>query len=462
MQLNLSFGIWTACYKVLKLYLALSDFVTLSPTEQWLRRILLSEKAYSLSYSRYKRAVLTSVMALITVLSCIFFVANDLINGYSYSFLYLGLCLVLSIVSLLLNRAGFFNLARVLLALTVNATIFVFTILEPLETGQFIFYIPAAICSLVLWQSEKRAKVFFIGLPILLFLISFLFEATLVPSRVFTQHYIKTSLIINFTLAIVSSSCAVFFLMSVNYQSEKILTESNNEISKKNLELIRLNKQLDRFFYSTSHDLRGPLTSVLGLINLTEKESDIQQIKVQLGLMLNRVQYLDEIICNITDYARNVQQHVNKSTVSLSQLLEIVIAKLQLKETDTDIKISNQVSRDLQLITDGKRLETVFFNLLSNAVKYSDSTKTSQYINITEESTETAIKINIEDNGVGIPAEKLPLIFDMFVKVHERSSGAGLGLYVVKETLEKIGGSITVTSHENQGSVFTVALPKVS
>jgi hypothetical protein len=402
-------------------------------------------------------------MGLITIFCCTFFIADDLlINQSHYSLPYLLACLTLSTASLWLNREGFFGAAKILLALMVNATIFVFSEIEPLETGQFMFYIPAAICALVLWQEEKKAMILFVTLPTLLFLTSLVFEFDLLPSRALTHEYIDTSLFINFTLALIACSCSVIFLVKVNTESEKILTESNNEISKKNLELVRLNKQLDRFFYSTSHDLRGPLTSILGLIHLALKENDLEQVRNQLALMSNRIHHLDAIVGNIVDYARNVRQDVYHDHVLLAYLMDNTVQKAGAMGSGGQIEIINQLPVDLFVISDEQRLEIVFINIISNALKYADPHKNRKYVRIFAEITEKVVKVSFEDNGVGISGERLPLIFNMFVKAHEKSSGAGLGLYVVRETLEKIGGRITATSQVGVGSVFTVELPRTS
>jgi signal transduction histidine kinase len=98
-------------------------------------------------------------------------------------------------------------------------------------------------------------------------------------------------------------------------------------------------------------------------------------------------------------------------------------------------------------------------NLLANAFKYSDSSKSKQEIKIVANLSDTHWRFTIQDNGVGISEEHLPRIFEMFFRASESSEGSGLGLYIVKEALEKLKGKITVLSKLHEGTSFTITLP---
>jgi signal transduction histidine kinase len=99
-------------------------------------------------------------------------------------------------------------------------------------------------------------------------------------------------------------------------------------------------------------------------------------------------------------------------------------------------------------------------NLLSNAFKYSNPNIDSPYLKITGSATSTQIELSMQDNGTGIDEQYLPHIFDMFFQANEKSEGSGLGLYIVKETLEKIQGDIRVHSELWKGTEFIVTVPK--
>jgi signal transduction histidine kinase len=123
------------------------------------------------------------------------------------------------------------------------------------------------------------------------------------------------------------------------------------------------------------------------------------------------------------------------------------------------VKVSIEVPHHLTIISDKTRLEMVLGNIISNAFKYYDSSKGNSFIAIKLIANESTIEIEIEDNGIGIPNDYLGKIFDMFTRAHETAKGAGLGLYIVKETLLKLNGSIRVESNVGAGSKFTILLP---
>ena len=120
--------------------------------------------------------------------------------------------------------------------------------------------------------------------------------------------------------------------------------------------------------------------------------------------------------------------------------------------------LDNKLNDSVEVQSDAYRLKVVFSNLISNAIKYHDLAKDKPYILISCDKNH-GYHINVEDNGIGIPEEHQSKIFDMFYRAHDRSEGSGLGLYIVKETLTKIGGQISVASEHGKGSTFSITLP---
>jgi signal transduction histidine kinase len=117
------------------------------------------------------------------------------------------------------------------------------------------------------------------------------------------------------------------------------------------------------------------------------------------------------------------------------------------------------VQDDLVIIGDSFRLQVVLNNLLSNAFKYRDSSKEKSFVILRAEVIGANLVIMVEDNGLGIPETHITKIFDMYVRAHETSHGSGLGLYIVKETVEKLGGRIEVASEVSSGTSFTITIP---
>jgi hypothetical protein len=235
-----------------------------------------------------------------------------------------------------------------------------------------------------------------------------------------------------------------------------LLSKKATEVQNDNLTTV--NKELDRFVYSASHDLRSPMISVKGLIEIAQEEDDISQIKEYLTLMHESLTQQDKFISDIIDYSRNKQKQVCIELVSLNKLIDDAIAQHQhIKEAHT-ITIKKEILTD-EIVTDGLRVRIILNNLISNAVKYSDANKDAKQIAIKTYEKGPFYVIEIEDNGVGIKEEHLARIFEMFF-VTDSNMGSGLGLYIVKEATEYLNGTIVVNSEKNIGSTFTVTIPK--
>ncbi len=229
--------------------------------------------------------------------------------------------------------------------------------------------------------------------------------------------------------------------------------------NRQNEKLEKANKELERFVYSASHDLRAPLSSLTGLINLSGMTSDVNTIREYHAHMHNRIQVMDKFIKEIIDYSRNTRVEVLEERIKLRQLIDEVTDSLRFVNGSSSILLQNSIDESLELLSDKYRLKVVFNNLIANAVKYHDLTKPDPYIKIAGSTENGAYIVRIEDNGMGIPAEHTPRIFDMFYRAHEKSEGSGLGLYIVRETLSKMGGQIAVDSTHGKGSTFLITLP---
>ena len=241
-------------------------------------------------------------------------------------------------------------------------------------------------------------------------------------------------------------------------EMEQKRQEAENTLRKQNEELVKINKELDSFVYSVSHNLRAPLMSVLGLLNLVKKD-DCDTPEVFLSMMEHSIHKLDDTLKEILDYSRNARNEIVGEEVNVKGLVEDSIERL--KYLAGSEKIEKQLDIDGRLLfhTDGSRLAVVFNNLLSNSIKYRDPNKRNQFIYISIGITGESLNIIFSDNGIGIREELIPRIFNMFFRATEKSDGAGLGLYIVKETIEKLGGTIQVKSALGEGTEFNIMLP---
>ncbi|NCP83701.1 MAG: PAS domain S-box protein [Bacteroidetes bacterium] len=227
------------------------------------------------------------------------------------------------------------------------------------------------------------------------------------------------------------------------------------------MELRKRNSELDRFVYSASHDLRAPLSSLLGLINLADtmtndKESEFIQIY---QMMEKSVKKLDDFISEILDYSRNHHLPIVSEEINFEEEINQIIKSLDYLNKGTTWKLSISIIGNSVIKSDKKRLKIILNNLISNAIKYLNGSKPTSEISITIEQNPNEAIIYVKDNGIGIKQEYLTKIFEMFFRATEKSTGSGLGLYIAKETVERLHGSICVNSTFGEGSIFTVRIP---
>ncbi len=266
--------------------------------------------------------------------------------------------------------------------------------------------------------------------------------------------------------------------MLVHEQKEEIqaqaeeLAESNEEIKSINhrleehvelrtADLHKSNEELDNFVYRVSHDIRAPLSSLLGLVGLMEIEKDSGQLNQYLKMATKSINKLDGFVRDILDYSRNSRMHINRVAINFPELLQSIQEELQYMENATRLEVIKEFNINHPHYSDTRRLHIIFRNLFSNAIKYQNLYLNSPYIKFNISSEKEAAFILIEDNGVGIDAPQIPKVFDMFYRGSELSTGSGIGLYIVKETIEKMGGFITLQSKLGAGTIITIKLPNI-
>ena len=224
-------------------------------------------------------------------------------------------------------------------------------------------------------------------------------------------------------------------------------------------ELRKTNNELDRFIYSTSHDLRSPIASVLGLVNLARLELKDEKSLELMGMMEQRMKKLDSVIRDFLDLARSKKSEANIKPVSLNLLIDEVVSDVKFAKDAPSIRLIYDRSADFMFHSDFSLMKTILANLFSNSVKYHDISKADPYIRVSYRKLDYKIQIDVEDNGQGIRVESLDKVFNMFYRASANSEGTGLGLYIVKEAVEKLNGTIFAKSFYGSGSTFTILLP---
>ncbi|ADR21718.1 hypothetical protein MATR_06490 [Marivirga tractuosa] len=230
-----------------------------------------------------------------------------------------------------------------------------------------------------------------------------------------------------------------------------------NAIEKMNTKLMKVNSELDGFVYSASHDLRSPLASLLGLINLGR--SDTQNIELYLDKMEKSVKRLDDFIAEIIDFSSNERKEVVCDQLEFEPIVDNIIEELSFLDSNERVRKNINIQQSCIFQTDKRRMAIIFRNLISNALKYYDDSKENPFLKIEIRSNSKSAHIIIEDNGIGISKNEQEEVFKMFYRATERSTGSGLGLYIVLETVEKLGGVITMSSERYKGTKFDIIIP---
>jgi signal transduction histidine kinase/ligand-binding sensor domain-containing protein len=246
----------------------------------------------------------------------------------------------------------------------------------------------------------------------------------------------------------------VLFLMIFSIYKWRV-----NDVQIRNRELQKVNSELDKFVYSASHDLRAPLASVLGVVNVARLDKDEDQRENYLNLIERSIKKLDGFISDIINFSRNARLEVVYTEVDFEKLVNEIMDDL--KYMDEDSRITRRISTigSGRFYTDSIRLKIVLSNLISNSIKYHNLSGKNPFIEVKiKYDTHTAI-IKVIDNGLGIPEQHLPNIFKMFYRANENSKGSGIGLYIVQETIQKIEGTITVKSKLGAGTEFEISIP---
>lgn len=227
-----------------------------------------------------------------------------------------------------------------------------------------------------------------------------------------------------------------------------------------NQELKTANYELDRFVYSTSHDLRAPLNSMLGLIEIAKDDTNEDITREHLIMLKRSAKKLDGFICDILDYSRNARMEVAMEEINFKELITDITENLKfIGDNNRAIEFITEISGETSIYSDKNRLITILGNLISNAIRYQNAQIANPYVRIQIQISQTETRIVIEDNGIGMSEEVHSKIFDIFYRVSHESVGSGLGLYIVKEAVNKLSGEIKVQSEIGKGTTFLIKIP---
>lgn len=239
--------------------------------------------------------------------------------------------------------------------------------------------------------------------------------------------------------------------------------KSNQLLKQRNEQLEKAYNELDQLIYSASHDLRGPLTSILGLSQLIRTEKLTPNQEGYLKLIDNSVTKLETILNGLAEFSKVHGLYEDFKLVKSEEFLDAVVEKLYLVEPDLkEINLERNIIQEGEFYTDAARLEVVLFNILRNAVHFRHADHKAAKVIVSMDIKPDKAVIAVEDNGIGIEPDHIDNIFRLFYRGDSRSRGAGIGLYAAKESVQAMGGSLKVESESGVGSKFQITLPGIS
>ncbi|HCW07085.1 MAG TPA: hypothetical protein DGG95_06955 [Cytophagales bacterium] len=386
----------------------------------------------------------TYLVVIYFIIDCFFFVVN-LFNPEGIPWLFIS-GIGLSVIGLILLRKGFTDLSLFLFLARANALAYYFSSTETSDTGTFLYFLADALAPIAFYGYKDRWKgIAYSSVTFILFLV-----AEFKPDE-FSPDQAHFYFITNFTFVLFTAGFIFLFFDRINRKAETAIIEKNKALEK-------ANEELDRFVYHASHDLRAPLSSILGLTNIYNKEDKREEIDNIIQMIANRATKLDSFIKDILAYSQNARTNIKPEKVVLRTLIDECIDSIKYNMNFDSIQFEFEVDPSHSIVTDANRLKVIISNLLSNAVKYADKHKEKQFVKIKSEVLGESVKITIADNGIGIPEEFKEKVFEMFFRAHLQSEGSGLGLYIVKECVKKIGGQIEIQSKLGKGTSVTLSL----
>ncbi len=395
--------------------------------------------------SEKRKIILGAYLIIIYFFVDLFFVSINFFNRVGdASSLFVGA--IVSIICLLLIRWKYVNTAIILQLIRCNALAFYFSNTESaVLTGSYVYFIPSSLGALAVFGYRERwMGIGFTLLSFILFMTAILQPANFHPND---RHFY---LIINFLIVLVIGILILIFF-------DRLVNNSEKNILQKNKELMKANAELDRFVYSASHDLRAPLTSLAGLIHLAQR--DKADAPTYLALMAERLKVMDNYIKDIVEYSRNTRLEVSFSKIKLRPVIEEVVNTLKYSTDTSKVRIEIKLEDGLKIKTDESRLRVILNNLIGNAFKYQDLSKSNPYLKVQAAIQDNQCFITIEDNGIGIKPEHHIKVFEMFYRANDLAAGSGLGLYIARETADKLKGKISFESAYGLGTTFTVSIP---
>jgi signal transduction histidine kinase len=383
-----------------------------------------------------------------------------------FLYLYVREFIKINEVSSVLNGLFFtyaaFRILILLIGFSGYTSIFV---LHYADVPSFLFTFVASI--LAYKNGQKHSKFFIIAFSFVLlgFMVYLMRMQNIIPTNNFTFYfnYITTLIeMLMLSLALGDKFSGIKKNESIQTELNKILEQS---VSERTLEIQEQKKvieekvkDLDTLIYRASHDIKGPLKSILGLTNLGIH--DLDNAKDYLQHIETSVKKLDNVINNLININRINSTELYYEKIEITELIDDCRQMLNLDRDEEAFKIITEVQETSEFYSNQQIVYSAIQNIIENAYKYRKTYIANPQLKISGVINEEFVFLNFSDNGIGIPQNYVNKIFDMFFRADSSNkNGSGLGLYLTKTSLNKLGGFIEIQSELGFGTIITIKIP---
>jgi PAS domain S-box-containing protein len=238
--------------------------------------------------------------------------------------------------------------------------------------------------------------------------------------------------------------------------------ESEQKLKRSEEKLQYTLEELNTFIYKASHDLKGPLSSIIGLLTLV-KDLGVEgpELFKYLDMIESSTRKLDSVLSGLIETMRVKDIERSAEKIDFNTIINNVLKGIEYSQNFDKVKFNLDVKVNKDFFSHSIIIHSILQNLIENAIKYHHYDQPSPQIFIRVKEQKDGVSITIKDNGPGMRKEVLEKIFEMYYRGNESSKGSGLGLYIVKTAVKRLEGEIEVTSEEGNGTMFTIYLPSL-
>ena len=417
----------------------------------------------TLSFEQSNRIALSNIFCAVTILLFLCDIAVSWFRGHSENIAVSSIFALSLLPIFYLNHRHAYLLARVLLLLLLTGHLVGLTVWYGQNFGTTSAFLMLTLVSVYLFQKWNHQLVLS-SIILISCLASHLFVQRVGPVSPLAEN--DPVALINFAISAFVIMVLARQLMSENMRylrlTNTLLDEGqakNEELSRQNLHIQKVNQELERFAHITSHDLKAPIRAIAsfsGLVRESLQRNDIGRAQKHLNYVEKGAKQLHSIVDDILQYSKLGDSAGEKEAVDLNDLVQELREILQ-PDQDTRHIVCTPLPT-IRVVRSEFRL--LLQNLIDNALKYNQSELPQ--VQISAQVTSNSLNLLIVDNGIGIDVSYQDEIFTQFTRLHSSDDyeGTGIGLAICKKIVEKLGGSIGVQSEVGNGSIFKISLPK--